>query len=332
MTPDLLSNVTELIDRFGGIQSPIECWKLNIAAMFIVCMLFLSVSANSTLLFTFYKYKDLRTPLNVFVMAMTTINLFGSISEFTYIIVSNFSCRWVFGKVGCFMSGFVMYSVGMMQIYLMTAITFERFYIIYKPMSIKNVNFKSTGLAVLGCALFSLFWSVTPLLGWSRYNLEGSLTQCGVEWHERSFNVTSYNISIFVFGFFAPIGVIGYCSMELMKIIKAMPNMAKDDEKAKKRMENERQLTINMLIYIAGFGISWTPYAIAAMISAFIDPEWITPMGSLLPALFAKTSMVWSTVFYIMSNKQIKYKIFTPPSAAKEADTSVATKQEETTA
>jgi len=28
-----------------------------------------------------------------------------------------------------------------------------------------------------------------------------------------------------------------------------MPNMAKDDEKAKKRLENERQLTINMMIY-----------------------------------------------------------------------------------
>ncbi len=87
------SNVTEAIDRFGGIISPIPCWKLNIAATFIVVMLFLSVSANTTLLFTFYKHKDLRTPLNVFVIAMTTINLFGSISEFTYIIVSNYACR-----------------------------------------------------------------------------------------------------------------------------------------------------------------------------------------------------------------------------------------------
>ena len=34
--------------------------------------------------------------------------------------------RWVFGKVGCYTSGFVMYSVGMMQIYLMAAISFER--------------------------------------------------------------------------------------------------------------------------------------------------------------------------------------------------------------
>jgi len=36
----------------------------------------------------------------------------------------------------------------------------------------------------------------------------------------------------------------------ICKKVKAMPNMAKDDEKAKKRIENERQLTINMMIYI----------------------------------------------------------------------------------
>ena len=29
-----------------------------------------------------------------------------------------------------------------------------------------------------------------------------------------------------------------------------MPNMAKDDEKAKKRIENERQLSIIMVIYV----------------------------------------------------------------------------------
>lgn len=121
-----MTNVTDAIGFFDGIQSPIACWKLNIAATFIVVMLFLSVSANSTLLWVFYSNKELRTPLNVFVIAMTTINLFGSISEFTFIIASNYACRWVFGKMGCYSSGFVMYTVGMMQIYLMAAISFER--------------------------------------------------------------------------------------------------------------------------------------------------------------------------------------------------------------
>lgn len=323
----VVSNITELIDPFSGVQSPVECWKLNLIATFVVVMLFLSVSANSTLLWTFYNYKDLRTPLNVFVIAMTGINLFGSISEFTYIIASNYACRWVFGRLGCYSSGWVMYTIGMMQIYLMTAISFERYYIIYKPMSIKDINFRSTSIAVGVCFLAAAFWATVPFLGWSHYSLEGALTSCSVEWAERSFSVTSYNVCIFIFGFIAPFGFIIYCNFQLMKIIKAMPNMAKDDEKAKKRIENERQLTIIMMIYVAGFAVTWTPYALVSMVSAFIDPHLISPLGTLLPALFAKTSMVWSTMFYILSNKQIKAKVFkqSVPATSAAATTSSTT-------
>jgi hypothetical protein len=73
------------------------------------------------------------------------------------------------------------------------------------------------------------------------------------------------------------------------------------------------------LLRIAGFGIAWTPYALVAMISAFVGSDIIPPMGALLPAIFAKTSMVWSTLFYIFSNKQIKYKIFRPPAEEENA-------------
>lgn len=118
-------------------------------------------------------------------------------------------------------------------------------------MSIRDVNFKTTSLGILGCLLLALFWSILPLLGWSHYALEANLTSCSVEWAERSFNVTSYNFCLFVFGFLFPMSLIIYCNVKLMQIVKAMPNMAKDDEKAKKRLENERQLTINMVIYVS---------------------------------------------------------------------------------
>lgn len=318
----IASNVTEVIDKFGGVQSPIDCWKLNIIATLVVVFLFLSVSANSTLLFTFWQNKELRTPLNLFIIAMTAVNLGGSLSEFTYIIVSNYSCRWMFGYVGCHTSGFVMYTVGMFQIYLTAAISFERYYIIYKPMSIRDVNFKTCSIGIAACAAFALFWSVVPLFGWSHYTLEANLTSCSVEWAERSLSVVSYNFCLFVFGYIFPMGLIIYCNVKLMQIVKAMPNMAKDDEKAKKRLENERQLTINMVIYVACFSIAWTPYAIVAMATIF-SADLIPPMGALLPAIFAKSSMWWTTIFFIMSNKQIKYKIFKAPPA--EGETAATT-------
>ena len=57
------------------------------------------------------------------------------------------------------------------------------------------------------------------------------------------------------------------------------------------------------------FLISWTPYALVSMYSAFIDSNDITPLVATLPAMFAKSSTVLSSIFYILSNKKIFEKI-----------------------
>ena len=58
-----------------------------------------------------------------------------------------------------------------------------------------------------------------------------------------------------------------------------------------------------------GFLITWLPYSMGSMYVAFIDANGLTPMLETLPAMFAKSSMVWSTIFFIFSNKQFKSKI-----------------------
>ncbi len=87
-------------------------------------------------------------------------------------------------------------------------------------MAIRDVNFKTTGMGILGCGLLALFWSVVPLFGWSHYALEANLTSCSVEWAERTFNVVSYNICIFIFGYIFPMGLIIYCNVKLMSIVR----------------------------------------------------------------------------------------------------------------
>ena len=56
------------------------------------------------------------------------------------------------------------------------------------------------------------------------------------------------------------------------------------------------------------FIITWTPYSIVSMWSAFVNPEDISPLGSTLPAMFAKSSMVWGTILYLRTNSRIRTK------------------------
>jgi c-opsin len=90
----------------------------------------------------------------------------------------------------------------------MAAISFERYYSIYNPKQANKITFKLMLKLVMACFLASLFWSTMPLLGWSNYMLEDGATGCCIETREKSLNVQSYNLAMFVFVFMIPFGFI----------------------------------------------------------------------------------------------------------------------------
>ena len=104
------------------------------------------------------------------------------------------------------------------------------------------------------------------------------------------------------------------------------------DAQAKKRASQERYITITVMVVIgkliqkkyfviqincmtsicslAIFILAWTPYALISLTSAFIDPNVSEGLNGTIPAILAKSSMVWTPVFYIFLNKTIRAAIF----------------------
>ena len=54
-----------------------------------------------------------------------------------------------------------------------------------------------------------------------------------------------------------------------------------------------------------GFLISWSPYAIVSIYRVFTD-DYISPMVETIPAMFAKSTLLWTSVLYIYSNRKIR--------------------------
>ena len=86
-----ISNEIDLFNR----TSPIECFKLNIISVYCVLVLVLGVTFNTMLLKVFAQHKKLRTSINMIIIVLTITNLFGSISEMSFVIPSNWYCRLV---------------------------------------------------------------------------------------------------------------------------------------------------------------------------------------------------------------------------------------------
>lgn len=73
--------------------SPIECYKLNILAVYLCFLLVGSTVVNAWLIGLFFIFKELRKPINTFVFANVFLNIVGSLVELPFVIGSNFSCR-----------------------------------------------------------------------------------------------------------------------------------------------------------------------------------------------------------------------------------------------
>ena len=61
--------------------------------------------------------------------------------------------------------------------------------------------------------------------------------------------------------------------------------------------------------FLGGYLLSWTPYGVVSLYRSFIGND-LSPLLGTLPAMFAKSTLVWSSIFYSYSNKHIRNKLF----------------------
>jgi hypothetical protein len=132
------------------------------------------------------------------------------------------SCRFLFGKFGCWFQGFGMFFLGSLSIYLFVSISIERYLMTFKPKSVLTLklSFVLLGLSVL----LSFVWSVAPLFGWSSYVAEGILISCGVQWYNLDASVFSFNIIMLLFLYLVPVSIMLFTSSLFIKqvyLIKA---------------------------------------------------------------------------------------------------------------
>ena len=59
--------------------------------------------------------------------------------------------------------------------------------------------------------------------------------------------------------------------------------------------------SIRLVIFI----LTWIPYAIEAFYSSLFNSPAKEPLFSVIPTIFAKSSMLWPSLFYLLTNNII---------------------------
>ncbi|XP_029385657.1 vertebrate ancient opsin-like [Echeneis naucrates] len=297
-----LTDDRELADppAVRGTLSPAGFVVLSVVLGFIMTFGFL---CNFVVLVLFCKFKKLRTPVNMLLLNISVSDMLVCLFGTTLSFASSVRGRWLLGRSGCSWYGFINSCFGIVSLISLVILSYDR----YSTLTVLNKrgpSYRKPLLAVGASWLYSLFWTVPPLLGWSSYDIEGAGTSCSVSWTVQTAQSHAYIICLFTFCLGIPVLVMIYCYGRLLWAVKQVGKIRKTASR-----KREYHILFMVLTTAACYMLCWMPYGVVAMMATFGPPNIISPVASVVPSLLAKSSTVINPFIYILMNKQF-YRCF----------------------
>ncbi|XP_028261551.1 blue-sensitive opsin-like [Parambassis ranga] len=276
-----------------------------VMAIYMFCVFVGGTFINILTILCTMQYKKLRSHLNYILLNLAFANLIVSgVGSFTGLC--SFAFRYfVFGPLACKIEGFMVTLGGMVSLWSLTVVAFERWLVICKPLG--NFIFKPDH--AIACCVFTwvvaLVASAPPLFGWSRYIPEGLQCSCGPDWYttNNKYNNESYVIFLFGFCFAVPLAAIIFCYGQLLITLKMA---AKAQAESASTQKAEKEVTRMVVIMVVGFLVCWTPYASFALWVVNNRGKPFDLRFATVPAIFSKSSAVYNPVIYVLLNKQFR--------------------------
>ncbi|KAM9799156.1 blue-sensitive opsin-like [Syngnathus typhle] len=251
------------------------------------------------------KYKTLRSHLNYILVNLAVANLLvASVGSFTCFYC--FAFRYmILGPLGCKIEGFTATLGGMVSLWSLGVVAFERWLVVCKPLG--NIAFRS--IHAIACCVatwgFALIAALPPLFGWSRYIPEGMQCSCGPDWYttDNKFNNESYVMFLFCFCFAVPFITIVFCYSQLLFVLKSAAKLQSESVSTQKA---EKEVTKMVVIMVLGFLVCWMPYASFAVWVINNRGQPFDLRLATIPSCLSKSSTVYNPFIYIFLNKQFR--------------------------
>ncbi|NP_001292340.1 pinopsin-like [Oryzias latipes] len=260
--------------------------------------------SNLLVLALFCRYRALRTPMNLLLVSISVSDLLVSVLGTPFSFAASTQGRWLIGRAGCVWYGFINACLGIVSLISLAVLSYERYSTVMTPNMADGRDFRPALGGICFSWLYSVAWTVPPLLGWSRYGPEGPGTTCSVDWKTQTPNNISYIICLFTFCLLLPFGVIVYSYGKMLRVIRQVRSMSSVVTRRR-----EQRVLVMVVTMVVCYLVCWLPYGIAALLATFGPRDLLTPAASITPSLLAKFSTVINPLIYIFMNKQF-YRCF----------------------
>ncbi|XP_072099053.1 pinopsin-like [Mobula birostris] len=293
------------IGAFDGPQWPYLAPKSTYMTVASLMGLVVSLASfvNGMVILVSIKYKKLRSPLNYILVNLAVANLMVTFFGSTISFSNNLNGYFTLGETVCRFEGFMVSLTGIVGLWSLAILAFERYIVICKPMG--DFRFQQRH-AVWGCLftwLWSLVWTAPPLFGWCSYVPEGLRTSCGPNWYTGGTNNNSYVAALFITCFVVPLSLIIFSYTSLLVVLRAIAQQQKESQTTQRA---EREVTRMVIAMVMAFLICWLPYTCFAMVVAVNKDIVIQPTLASMPSYFSKTATIYNPIIYVFMNKQFR--------------------------
>lgn len=134
---------------------------------------------------------------------------------------------------------------------------------------------------------------------------EGFLTACSFEYLSKSHNARVFMFTFFIFAWVVPLIVIIYCYFYILRVVVS----ANSIQSSKDKNKTEVKLALVVIGVIALWFLAWTPYATVALLGISGNESYLTPLGSMIPAVFCKISACINPYLYAVNHPRFRSEL-----------------------
>ncbi|KAF5282087.1 hypothetical protein FQR65_LT14405 [Abscondita terminalis] len=285
-----------------------------LAVLYLVIML-IGLIGNIFVISIFVRSPSLRTPANALVMNLAISDAL-MMSKMPVFIFNSISLGPVLGSLGCRIYGFVGGLSGTASICTLAAISLNRYYVIKFPLNMRFTSSRSKFCIIIAW-IYSVIFASIPLFDTSlgSYVPEGYLTSCSFDYLSPIAEVKIFIIIFFVAAWVVPFIMITFCYVHIWIAVLETRNVGKTGKESSRNIKEEEKrrqdlkLAGTIFLIIILWFTAWTPYAIVALMGISNNTDFITPLASMIPALFCKTASCIDPFVYAITNPKFKYEV-----------------------
>ncbi|XP_071750822.1 teleost multiple tissue opsin 3b [Centroberyx gerrardi] len=272
-------------------------------AVILGVILVLGFLGNFLVLLVFSRFPGLRTPINLLLINISASDMLVCIFGTPFSFAASVHGRWLTGSQGCRWYGFSNALFGIVSLVSLSLLSYERYSTVLRSSLPDSSDYSKAWLAIAGSWLYSLAWTLPPLLGWSSYGPEGPGTTCSVQWQQRSARARSYVGCLFVFCLLLPLLLMLFCYGRILLAVRGVTRQVTriNQSSAERR---EARVLLMVVSMVTGYLLCWLPYGVVAMLASFGRPGLVPPAATLIPSLLAKSSTVLNPIIYVLLNNQ----------------------------